>query len=179
MSPSPNPLDPAEPLVVGSLFLVPLHSLATAPCLAVSLVGEQTAVVKAVSESCTVGRLRLESQGPDPVLLIAGTLLRGATQDRTESGSQLALPGSNIDLAVACAQQGCGAFRGGTRVQKAWISAPWTLRSSGLLQASRSEQPLGHHDADPGAERSAIRHPLRHLDVQRRTGMLWVPLAEG
>lgn len=165
-------LAPADPVQVGPLVLVPLRLSAGAPLLDVALLGDETAEVSEVSEGGTVGRIRVSSRSKNPLLLIAGEILKGAKQDRLVNASQLVEPGGQLDIAVSCVEQGRWAFHGGRRFREAGVTAPWTLRSSASLRASRSKRRLGHHDADQGAVWADVRRHLRSKGVQSRTGNL-------
>ncbi len=158
---------------MGPLTLVPLVLQGVDKPLEVALLDEESALVREVGETGVVGRLRVESLTQLPLLLVAGELVRGAKQDRLINASVLIAPGGELDeVPVSCIEQGRWAYRGRRRLSSADTAAPWRLRSSAMLRASRSRRRTGRHDADQGSVWQEVETHLRQRRVRSGTANL-------
>ena len=157
---------------LGPVTLVPLLLQDAADVLEIAILDEESARVREVSESGVVGRLRVESLTPLPLLLVAGELVQGAKQNRLVNASVLVEPGGEHDISVSCVEQGRWAFGARRGFASAGATAPWRLRSSAALRASRSRRHTGRHDADQSTVWSDIRHHLRQHRVESGTANL-------
>lgn len=158
---------------IGPLTLVPVLLQEPAEILEVAVLDDESARVQEIGEFGVVGRLRVESLTPLPLLLVAGELVQGAKQDRLINASILIEPGGELDeVPVSCIEQGRWAYRSRRHFSTADTAAPWHLRSSATLRASRSRRRTGRHDADQRSVWQDVDAHLRKRKVRSRTANL-------
>jgi hypothetical protein len=159
------------PSALGPITIVPLRSSAAATG-ALALLDDDSARVGEVSERGAVGRVRVESLTPLPLLLVAGEILRGARQNRLVNATLVIPPGGELQVPVSCVERGRWAYRGRRGFESANATVPWHMRSASIHRSLRSKLRQGRHDAEQGTVWSDVDQHLRRKQTRSGTSDL-------
>ncbi len=170
-------ITPGEPAALGPITVVPLRRAVASAAVELALLDDDSARIGEVSEGGVVGRVKVESLTPLPLLLVAGEVLRGARQNRLVNASLLIEPGGELDVPVSCVERGRWAYRGGRGFRAAHVTVPWHMRSKSQSRSLRAKLRCGQHDAEQGTVWAEVDQHLQRKRASSRTSDLLAAMA--
>lgn len=165
-------LSPGEPIVHGSLTVVPLlDGHGPAPdWLTLAEAGDAVSITE-VDDAGDVPTLRITNDAGRPVIVLDGDELLGAKQNRILNTTVLVAAKAATSIPVSCVEQGRWAYRG-RRARPSDYSLYASLRRKKAARVSDSIRARGRHDSDQGEVWNELAAKAERLGVDSRTGAM-------